>query len=137
MKLKYWIGKDKFIEIETDSEEVIQIVNQMNNETDKERKKDRTYRKHVIPMRILCTKYDFEFIDEEALPSDLTGYKKTRIYDEIKKLPGRQRQVIIEFFYNGKSLRQIATENNLAITTIVESYHNALNKLKNNLSEFE
>jgi len=123
--------------IETNSEEIIQIIHQMNNEYDKQRKKDRTYRKYVVPMRIFCKKFDYEFIDEEALPSNLTNYKKRRISDEIKKLPGRQRQVIIEYFYNDKSLRQIASENNLAITTVVESYHSALDKLRNKLSEFK
>lgn len=56
--------------------------------------------------------------------------KKYEIEHAIKRLPKREKETIIEYFYNGKSLRQIASEKKLNDKTIRESYHAAINNLK-------
>ncbi len=54
--------------------------------------------------------------------------------DALEKLTRCQRFVIVEHFYNDKSLRQIARENKLAYSTVYEIYHAALAKLRKELN---
>ncbi len=82
---------------------------------------------------------------EETITDDkskLTDYYNTKeLKNAIKlaldKLTKLQKQVIIEHFYNEKSLRQIARERGTSISTIVEIKSRALNNLRKEIINYQ
>ncbi len=137
-KAKYQISKNSFIWINVTTLDEFEIIKKLNNEFDKEKKKEKTYRKKTISLDRLQDEYNYEFADFNY-SSDKTyfiEFRSTEIRKAIGTLPERQRQVIVEYFYNDKSLRKIARENNISITTIRESFHSALKKLRDKLLIF-
>lgn len=137
-RVKYQISSKKYIWIDTLNYEEIEIIQYLNNEFDKEKKKTKAYRKNTISLNLIEEKYNFEFADfENSLAENLEEkFQKQEIYKAINALPKRERQVIIDYFYKDKSLRQIARENHLSITTIRESYHAAIKRLRKKLKKF-
>lgn len=108
---KYYLEPKKYINIAVNSNEDLLIVRFGNNETDKERKRSYTIYKNCVAM---------ENIEETITDakSELTDYYNTKeLKNAIKlaldKLTKLQKQVIIEYFYNEKSLRQIARERHI------------------------
>ena len=135
MKLKkYYLEPKKYINITINSDEELLIVRFGNNETDKERKRGYTIYKNCVAMENI----------EEVIP-DIENevynyYNKKELQNAVQlaltKLTRLQKQVIIEHFYNGKSLRQIAREREVSISTIVEIKSKALKKLRKELINY-
>ena len=131
---KYYLEPKKNINITINSDEELLIVRFGNNETDKERKRGYTIYKNCVAMENI----------EEVIP-DIENevynyYNKKELQNAVQlaltKLTRLQKQVIIEHFYNGKSLRQIAREREVSISTIVEIKSKALKKLKKELINY-
>lgn len=55
--------------------------------------------------------------------------RNRQIRQAVQMLPKIQRYVIEQYFWEGKSLRQIARERDVNIKTVRESYHSAMAKL--------
>lgn len=135
MKLKkYYLAQKKYINITINSDEELLIVRFGNNETDKERKRGYTIYKNCVAMENI----------EEVIP-DIENevysyYNKKELQNAVQlaltKLTRLQKQVIIEHFYNGKSLRQIAREREVSISTIVEIKSKALKILRKELVNY-
>lgn len=124
----------KYINITINSDEELLIVRFGNNETDKERKRGYTIYKNCVAMENI----------EEVIP-DIENevysyYNKKELQNAVQlaltKLTRLQKQVIIEHFYNGKSLRQIAREREVSISTIVEIKTKALKNLRKELINY-
>ena len=136
MKFKrYYLTAKKYINITINSDEELLIVRFGNNETDKERKRGYTIYKNCVAM---------ENIEETItdIESELTDYYNTKelknaIQLALNKLTKLQQQVIIEHFYNEKSLRQIARERRTSISTIVEIKSRALNNLRKEIINYQ
>ena len=131
---KYYLEPKKYINITINSDEELLIVRFGNNETDKERKRGYTIYKNCVAMENI----------EEVIP-DIENevysyYNKKELQNAVQlaltKLTRLQKQVIIEHFYNGKSLRQIAREREVSISTIVEIKTKALKKLRKELINY-
>ena len=132
---KYYLEPKKYINIAVNSNEDLLIVRFGNNETDKERKRSYTIYKNCVAM---------ENIEETITDakSELTNYYNTKelknaIKLALEKLTKLQKQVIIEQFYNEKSLRQIARERGTSISTIVEIKSRALNNLRKEIINYK
>ncbi|MCH5180971.1 MAG: sigma-70 family RNA polymerase sigma factor [Erysipelotrichales bacterium] len=136
--IKYQISKTRFIWVATATNEELKLIKHLNNEFDKERKKEKTYKKNTISLNMLEEKCNFEYADSSDSPEEFFNneFRNNEIMKAIRALPMRQKQVILEFFYNDKSLRQIARENNVSISTIRESFHSALKTLRKKLQIF-
>lgn len=131
---KYYLEPKKYINITINSDEELLIVRFGNNETDKERKRGYTIYKNCVAMENI----------EEVIP-DIENevysyYNKKELQNAVQlaltKLTRLQKQVIIEHFYNGKSLRQIAREREVSISTIVEIKTKALKNLRKELINY-
>lgn len=131
---KYYLEPKKYINITINSDEELLIVRFGNNETDKERKRGYTIYKNCVAMENI----------EEVIP-DIENevysyYNKKELQNAVQlaltKLTRLQKQVIIEHFYNGKSLRQIAREREVSISTIVEIKAKALKILRKELVNY-
>lgn len=131
-KMKYQITVKSFIWMEVKTKNEEKLIKDLNNEFDKEKKKNRTYRKNTVSADRLLDEYMYELPDNSPtiLERIIARDKKREIRSAIKKLPNRQKETIIEHFYKDKSLRQIAREKHLNEKTIRESYHSALKNLK-------
>lgn len=131
---KYYLEPKKYINITINSDEELLIVRFGNNETDKERKRGYTIYKNCVAMENI----------EEVIP-DIENevysyYNKKELQNAVQlaltKLTRLQKQVVIEHFYNGKSLRQIAREREVSISTIVEIKTKALKNLRKELINY-
>lgn len=60
--------------------EEIELIKDLNNEFDKEKKKEKTYRKKTISLDMLQKKYNYEFADLDYSPdiSDLLNLETKR-----------------------------------------------------------
>ena len=59
------------------------------------------------------------------------------IYDEVKKLPGKQQEVFSKTFFEDKSVEEIAAEMNMASQAVYTNKSRALNSLKHRLQWIE
>ncbi len=130
-KMIYKVTERKKIEVEVCTIEQEDLVIWLNKETGREARKNKRHRKRNISIDELFDVYDYEFAsDEESALDRLVKDETNRlIHEAINKLPEKQRIVIIEVFWNEKSLRQIARERNVNESTVRQAYHSAMAKL--------
>lgn len=131
-KMKYQISVKSFTWIEVNSKEEEMIVKDLNNEFDKYKKRNRTYFKNTVSIDRITKEFMYELPDNSPTIAEkiIAIDKKREIYSAINKLPKRQKETIVEYFYKNKSLRQIAKDKHLNQKTICESYHSAIKNLK-------
>lgn len=131
-KMKYQISLKSFIWIEVNSKEEEIIIKDLNNEFDKDKKRNRTYMKNTVSVDRHKVDFIYEFPDNSPTISEklITRDEKRELCSAINKLPKRQKETIVEYFYKDKSLRQIAREKHLNDKTVRESYHSALENLR-------
>lgn len=137
MREKYQLTKKRFIILDIESSKDLVIIKEMNNEFDKQKKKDRTFHKYTTSLDMLKEQINFDIADEGSESDWFVEHRKQEVLKAIESLPPKQKLVIIEHFYNKKSFRTIAKENNRAISTIMENYQLALKNLRENLIEFQ
>ena len=65
-------------------------------------------------------------LEEEAISNEMAE----QVRDAIAQLKPIQRERLIKYFFEGKSLLQIAAEEGKSYSTVYESYQAALKKLK-------
>lgn len=137
MRGKYQLTKKRFIILDIESSKDLVIIKEMNNEFDKQKKKDRTFHKYTTSLDMLKEQIGLDIADESSESDWFVEYRKQEVLKAIASLPPKQKLVIIEHFYNEKSFRTIAKENNRAISTIIENYQLALKNLRKDLIEFQ
>ncbi len=104
----------------------------MNNEADKQKKRNRTYKKHCFSLEayIEATKKDPIYKGKEIDEIVWIEIQQKMVRSAINKLPAKQQETIMAVFCDEKSLRQIARERGQDISTIRESYNGAIKNLK-------
>ncbi len=130
-KIKYQLTYKRFYIIEVSSLSEKQIIRILNNEFDKEKKRNRTYCKYNVSLENLVETIKKEpssnsFSVEEIV---IDKIQKEQICNAINKLTYLQKDTIIQHFYQEKSLRQIARERGVNEKTVRESYHSAIKRL--------
>ena len=138
-KMKYQLDERKFIYVEVNSDEEIVLVKELNRDMEMIKFRERQYRKRNISLDQLFHDYELELMSDEpsVLEKMIEEEKNVMIREAVSCLPKVQKLVIYEYFWKEKSLRQIARERNVSITTIRESYHSAMAKLAVALKELD
>lgn len=75
-----------------------------------------------------------EQMDRSVLDNIIYAEVLHEIYQTIEELPVKCRRVFIKIFIEGKSVNEIATELNLAISTVNTQKNRALTFIRNKLS---
>ena len=121
--------------IEVHSVHEVKVVLAYNKEIEKQRKRDVAYHYRCLSMDQLLEEHDYEFASNEksALDKLIEEERNQEIWNAILELSKPQQYIIIEYFWNNKSLRQIAREKGVCIHSIHKSYLLALEKLKEKL----
>ena len=131
-KIKYKITEKKFIWIEVESNEIEELVEELNRNIEATSRKEKRHNKFNVSIDRLYEVYDFEFASNEPSIFEVITKKEEskRIWEAIYKLTTKQQQVIIEHFWNNKSLNSIAKDRGVSSTAIKKIYHSSLVKLK-------
>ena len=79
-----------------------------------------------------CTEFEDGLVDDSLNPEEqcLRNERDVLLYDAISKLNERQRKVIVELFYNGKTQTDLAAEMGLSINAMSHLVNRTLAKLR-------
>ncbi len=136
-KVKYQVSIKSFIWVEVNSAEDEKLIKDLNNEFDKAKKQDRTYKKNTISTDKLFDEFLYEISDSSPsiLEKLIQKERKLEVRKAVNVIPKRQKEVIMEHFYENKSLRKIAREKKLNDKTVRESYHSAISNLRKRIKK--
>lgn len=75
-----------------------------------------------------CTEFEDGLVDDSLNPEEqrLRNERDVLLYDAISKLNEKQRKVIVELFYNGKTQRQLTEE--MGMTEQVYAHYDDMKK---------
>lgn len=130
-KVKYKITERKWIMIDVHTEQEEELVIELNRDINRNARKEKRHKKRNVSVDELFDVYEYELPsgEESALDRLLQEERKLLIKNAINRLPKVQRIIIFEYFWNNKSLREIARERNVDESSIREGYHSAMAKL--------
>ena len=130
-KVKYKITERQWIMIDIHTEQEEELVIELNRDINRNARKEKRQRSRNVSVDELLEVYEYELPSEdESFLDVLIREEKERIIREaVNSLPKRQKFVIVEHFWNNKSLREISRETGLHLSSIAESYHSAMAKL--------
>lgn len=131
-KVKYQITLRKYLWVEVEDENQERIVRELNNDFDKMKKRTRTYYRKCLSINAVFDAFGLELKDDRMNVEEIF-YKKERdeiINKGISLLSPKQKQTVIDYFYENKSFGQIAQERGVNIKSVYENYKNALANLK-------
>lgn len=130
-KINYQIWRNHYITVEVETDKEYLFIKELNRETDNLIYDDDVYHEKTISADYLFEEYEYEVAsnDKSILDVLIEEERNQIIRDAIKKLTKIQQHIIIEHFWNEKSLRQIAREKKQNIKSVLKSYHLALKKL--------
>lgn len=129
--------------IEVHSVHEINVVKVYNKEIEKQRKRDQTYHSRCVSMDQLFDEHDFEFSSDEPsildrlIEEEEKEEERRLIFNAIRELTLIQQHVIIEHFWNNKSINQIARERGVDPKATHKSYCSALEKLRKKLKNLQ
>ena len=136
-KVVYQITKRHYELIEVETIEQEELIKELNRDFEWEIKREKTARVRCISLDALYEKNGYELAD--TAPPIKEAEKNqfhTRLHQAIDSLTERQKEVIKKYFWEGKTFREIADELGVHFTTVAESYHAAIKKMKKYLEKF-
>ena len=130
-KVKYKITERQWIMIDIHTEQEEELVIELNRDINRNARKEKRQRSRNVSVDELLEVYEYELPsgDESFLDVLIREEKERIIREAVNLLPKRQKFVIVEHFWNNKSLREISRETGLHLSSIAESYHSAMAKL--------
>ena len=130
-KVKYKITERQWIMIDIHTEQEEELVIELNRDINRNARKEKRQRSRNVSVDELLEVYEYELPsgDESFLDVLIREEKERIIREAVHSLPKRQKFVIVEHFWNNKSLREISWETGLHLSSIAESYHSAMAKL--------
>ena len=130
-KVKYKITERQWIMIDIHTEQEEELVIELNRDINRNARKEKRHRSRNVSVDELLDVYEYELPsgDESFLDVLIREEKERIIREAVNSLPKRQKFVIVEHFWNNKSLREISRETGLHLSSIAESYHSAMAKL--------
>ena len=130
-KVKYKITERQWIMIDIHTEQEEELVIELNRDINRNARKEKRQRSRNVSVDELLEDYEYELPsgDESFLDVLIREEKERIIREAVNSLPKRQKFVIVEHFWNNKSLREISRETGLHLSSIAESYHSAMAKL--------
>ena len=130
-KVKYKITERKWIMVDIHAEQEEELVIELNRDINRNARKEKRQISRNVSVDELLEVYEYELPsgDESFLDVLIREEKERIIREAVNSLPKRQKFVIVEHFWNNKSLREISRETGLHLSSIAESYHSAMAKL--------
>ena len=135
-KIIYQMSRYKYIEVEVanEQEELSVLIANRDFERMDKREKRRLQRERSLEKMFEDSGYDFpgkesSFVDE-MIDKETMQVLKERVRKAIKSLTKIQQEVVIKYFWQCKSLREIARERGVHHSTVEESFISAMKKLK-------
>ena len=130
-KVKYKITERQWIMIDIHTEQEEELVIELNRDINRNARKEKRQRSRNVSVDELLEVYEYELPsgDESFLDVLIREEKERIIRESVNSFPKRQKFVIVEHFWNNKSLREISRETGLHLSSIAESYHSAMAKL--------
>ena len=144
-KVIYKVTTKYSIEIETENINEEKIIEELNKEFERQLKQDKTYHARTVSLEYLHQKYGFELADTSLSEDEIELIEQQelekekfnkKLHEAIDKLTEKQRKVIYMYFWENKTIREIAKELGVYFTTVEESYQSALKKIKKFLRKF-
>ena len=144
-KVIYKVATKYSIEIETENIDEEKLIEELNKEFERQLKQDKTYHARTVSLEYLNQKYGFELADTSLSEDEIERIEQQELEKEefnkklreaIDKLTDKQRKVIYMYFWENKTIREIAKELGVYFTTVEESYQSALKKIKKILKKF-
>lgn len=144
-KVIYKVTTKYSIEIEIENIDEEKLIEELNKEFERQLKQDKTYHARTVSLEYLHQKYGFELADTSLSEDEQEIIEQQELEKEefnkklhkaIDKLTEKQRKVIYMYFWENKTIREIAKELGVYFTTVEESYQSALKKIKKFLRKF-
>ena len=144
-KVIYKVTTKYSIEIEVENIDEEKWIEELNKEFERQLKQDKTYHARTVSLEYLNQKYGFELADTSLSEDEIESIEQQelekeefnkKLHEAIDKLTEKQRKVIYMYFWENKTIREIAKELGLYFTTVEESYQSALKKIKKLLKKF-
>ena len=134
-KVVYQITKHKFAFVEVETEEQEKIIKELNRDFEREDKRSKTAHIRCVSIETMQEegvelKSRSPSIEEVFISNEERVCKYEIVHSVLKLLTDRQRQVLIMRFWKNKTFREIASFLGIHFTTVAESYHSALKKIK-------
>ena len=135
-KVIYKVTDKYAIEVEVKNNYEEQVVKNLNKNLETAERQNR--RKKCVSLDYLYESVGFEVIDKSLSSEELYEkqmmYKK--IHEAIETLTEKQKKVIHMYFWENKTIREIALELGVYFTTVEESYQAALKKIRKYFNKF-
>ena len=102
-------------------------------------KREQKRQRRILSLEIMladCTEFEDGLIDDSLNPQEqcLENERDALLYDAIESLNGRQRKVIIEIFYQGRSQKELAYEMGMSESAMSHFVDYVLAKLRKRLA---
>lgn len=135
-KVIYKVTDKYAIEVEVKNKYEEQVVKDLNKNLENSERQNR--RKKCVSLDYLYESVGFEVKDKSLSSEELYEkqmmYKK--IHEAIETLTEKQKKVIHMYFWENKTIREIALELGVYFTTVEESYQAALKKIRKYFNKF-
>ena len=144
-KVIYKVTKTYSIEIEVESIDEENLINELNKDFEKVLKQDRTYHLRTISLDYLQKEYGFELADNSLSDEEKERIEKEeqkkqeyykKLHEAIELLKPRQKEIIIKVFFEEKTQREVSIELGVTEACISITLERALNNLKKILKNF-
>lgn len=135
-KVIYKVTDKYAIEVEVKNDYEEKLIKDLNKDLINSERQNR--RKKCVSLDYLYESVGFEVKDKSLSSEELYEkqmmYKK--IHEAIETLTEKQKKVIHMYFWENKTIREIALELGVYFTTVEESYQAALKKIRKYFNKF-
>ncbi len=141
-KVIYKITTRKTVEIEVETDEQENLVRELNGDTERIATADKRYHRRYISLNKLCNSSFGEpqgnmlTPEEELLEKESQEELQALIQMALEGLTERQRELIHLRYWKERTLKEIAEQKDLHISTVAEGIDAAIKKIKKNLENF-
>ncbi len=119
----------------SDAEDVVQVAYLRLLETDKKFESQQHVKNWLYQVAVNCARdlLKSRWYKREKMPDDLAWEQKEQadLFEEIRKLPDKYRVVVLLYYYEEYSIREISEITGVRETTIQTRLQRAREKLKN------
>lgn len=132
----YQISRHKISKIEITNEEEEKAVIEANRDFERTDKRDKRYRQRNFSLEAMEEEVGFEKADDMPSPEEnlLEAEHKSELRSQVDLalacLTEKQREVIILYFWEELSLREIARKKGIHHSSVEETFASAMKKLE-------
>lgn len=136
-KKKYQLTRNSCIEIEVDSQYDEQVVDDLNREFERFEKSEQRYQKRIVLKdENELANNEISILEKLIIEEEKLEFNK-KLYAAINSLTDKQKDVIYLYFFEKKTLREIAKIRNVNYSVIQKQYANAIIKIQIKLNIYK